>query len=120
MLIFSLERILNLKGIADPCAYLRKRGYGKKKAISLAFGRNRMISLDELEQFCQEFGCTPNDLLSWTPSDTEDDYPTNPLQPLRRTEEVLPVIELMKNISNKGIAELERYIQERKGGQPKE
>lgn len=119
MLIFSLQRILNLKGVTDPCGYLRKRGYGKKKANWLAYGRNRMISLDELEQFCQEFGCTPNDLLSWTPSEAEDDSPTNPLQALRRTEEVLPVIELMKNISNKGIAELERYIQERKGDQPK-
>lgn len=104
----------------DPSGYLRKRGYGKKKAIAIAFGKNRMISLDEMEQFCQDFGCTPNDLLSWTPSEPKDDYPTNPLQPLRRTEEVLPVIELMKNISNKGIAELERYIQERKGDRPKE
>lgn len=118
MLIFSLQRILNLKGVTDASAYLRKRGYGKKKAYCLAYGKNRMISLDELEQFCQEFGCTPNDLLSWTPSEKEDDYPTNPLQPLRRTEEVLPVIELMKNISNNGIAELERYIQERKSSLP--
>lgn len=97
--------------------YLQKRGYGKKKAYWLAFGINRMISLDELEQFCVEFGCTPNELLTWTPLDNDEDTPAHPLRPLRHTEDIFPVIELMKEISNEGIAQLERYIQERKDTQ---
>ena len=120
MLIFSLQRILTLKGVIQPYLYLRERGYGIKKANWLAYGKARMISLDELEQFCQEFGCTPNDLLTWKPSNEKEDYPTNPLQQLRHKDDILPVIELMNNISNEGLAQLERYFQERKECQTKE
>ncbi len=119
MLQLSLQRILLQKGVKEPAVYLQKRGYGKKKANWLAFGKNRTISLDELEQFCVEFGCTPNQLLTWTPSRNEEDTPDHPLRPLRHTDEVLPVIELMKDISNEGIEQLERYIKERKSVQQK-
>lgn len=114
MLTFSLTRILNIKGIDKPYSYLRKQGYGSKKSNWLVFGKKSVINLDEVEKFCLEYKCTPNDLLSWSPSKMEDDYPENPLQLIRRDDDIQPVLSLMDNMSNQGIAELEKYIQKRK------
>ncbi|WP_320054227.1 helix-turn-helix transcriptional regulator [uncultured Acetobacteroides sp.] len=113
MLKLNLYRILLSRGIEDPYQHLRSNGYQRHKITNLMHGRNATVNLDELEYLCETYGCTPNDLLDWTPSDESKDNKSHPLQPLRRSKTSVSIHKMIDALSPDRIKELERYIVER-------
>jgi putative transcriptional regulator len=45
-------------------------GLAASTITGLTAGRARQVSFATLDALCRYFGCTPNDLLEYTPSDT--------------------------------------------------
>lgn len=115
MLKLNLHRILTLRGITDPYSHLRSKGYQRHKITNLMHGRNATVNLEELEDLCETYGCTPNDLLEWTPSKKNEDNENHPLQPLRRSKTPLSIYKMIEVLPPERIEELERYIVEKDG-----
>ncbi len=67
MLFFNFARIFKLKGIHKPFTYLTNNGYSAGYATKLSNNRVHEINLERLEKFCQDFNCTPNDILDFRP-----------------------------------------------------
>ena len=115
MLKMNLHRILTLRGIENPYSHLRSKGYQRHKITNLMHGRNATVNLEELEYLCETYGCTPNDLLEWTPSSENENSKNHPLQPLRRSKMPLPIYKMIDALPPDSIEELERYIVEKVG-----
>jgi DNA-binding Xre family transcriptional regulator len=115
MLKLNLHRILTLRGITDPYSHLRSYGYQRHKITNLMQGRNATVNLEELEDLCETYGCTPNDLLEWTPSSESENSKNHPLQPLRRSKMPQSIYKIIEVMPPDKLEELERYILE-KGG----
>ncbi len=68
MLTLDLARFIETRGIQNPLQFLTKAGFTYHTAGRLL--RNQIAKLDykHLEKLCLLFNCTPNDLISWTPT----------------------------------------------------
>lgn len=78
-------------------------------------GRNATVNLEELEYLCETYGCTPNDLLEWTPSSESENSKNHPLQPLRRSKMPVSIYKIIETLPPDRLEELERYILEKDG-----
>lgn len=65
MLILNLERIIRMRGVKHPRAYLVNHGYSDGEARNLLSGKLKLVRLTLLTRLCETFNCTPNDLLDW-------------------------------------------------------
>ena len=115
MLKLNLHRILTLRGIENPYSHLRSKGYQRHKITNLMHGRNATVNLEELEYLCETYGCTPNDLLEWTPSSENENSKNHPLQPLRRSKTPVSIYKIIETLPPDRLEELERYILEKDG-----
>jgi DNA-binding Xre family transcriptional regulator len=68
MLFLNFNRIFKLKGISKPFSYLTSIGYSNNYATKLSHNRIYEINLTRLERFCQDFNCTPNDIIDFRPN----------------------------------------------------
>ena len=71
------------------------------------------LKLSSLEAMCLKFGCTPNDLLEWVPSEDYADRDI-PLQQLRIKED-LYIDDMVMQLSYDEQLELKAIIKERFG-----
>ena len=115
MLKLNISRTLVLKGIGLPFVYLQKQGFKRSKAYNLANGQNRKVDLYDLEHLCLKLNCTPNDLLEWSPSSSEDDIIGHALQGLRRKEKAVNLVKLVQGLPVEQMDEIERMILEKMG-----
>ncbi|TCN73233.1 helix-turn-helix domain-containing protein [Acetobacteroides hydrogenigenes] len=115
MLKLNLHRILTLRGIENPYSHLRSKGYQRHKITNLMQGKNATVNLEELEYLCEAYGCTPNDLLEWTPSKKNENNESHPLQPLRRSKMPVSIYKIIETLPPDRLEELERYILEKDG-----
>lgn len=65
MLKLNLTRVLTLRGIDQPYAFLVKRGFSRSIASSLVNNRAVNIKISHIETICRALNCTPNDLFEW-------------------------------------------------------
>lgn len=115
MLKFDVSRVLLMKGIGRPGVYLRKLGYTPGKASRLVNGTTASINLYDLEQICLRLNCTPNDLLDWSPSDSEDDIANHALQSIRRKEAAVGLVALVQGLPVEKMQAIEKLILENIG-----
>jgi hypothetical protein len=62
MLVFNLSRVLTLRGVEKPFAFLVKRGFYRTIASNLLNNRTVNIKISHIETLCRALNCTPNDL----------------------------------------------------------
>ncbi|WP_320054084.1 helix-turn-helix transcriptional regulator [uncultured Acetobacteroides sp.] len=113
MLKLDISRVLLLKGGSKPFTFLLKLGYKRAKAFNMANNRNSSVALHDLEQICLRLNCTPNDVLEWTPSKSEDDIANHALQSIRRKDNAVGLVKLVEGLPAEEMAAVEQFIRER-------
>jgi len=85
MLKFNISRVLKLRGIEKPYAYLRRRGFSQTTASNLAGNKIAGMKDYNIQRLCVLLRCEPNDLFEWTPEKNES-VEGHPLAGLKRAE----------------------------------
>jgi len=67
MLSFDPARIMRLRNIEKPFAFLRANGFGHHTAHLLIAGRISAVKVGHIQRLCHLLRCTPNDLFSYQP-----------------------------------------------------
>jgi DNA-binding Xre family transcriptional regulator len=95
MINLRIKALLTSKGIAEPFAWLVKKGISRYSAHRLLKGNYDRIRLKHINIICRSAYCTPNDLLEWTPDEkrgpVKDDHPLTritPRGPVRLQEKI--------------------------------
>lgn len=111
MLTLNLKEQFKLKSILQKQAYLRKFGFTRSESQTLASKYdNKRITLIQLEKLCVAFNCTPNDLLTYTPSANATIPKDHPLYLLKR-EPAPNIPELLQKLSPDKLKELTKQIE---------
>jgi DNA-binding Xre family transcriptional regulator len=118
MIIYNFSRIFKARGIDKPFSYLVKTGFSSNAASRIANSNISTFNLTFVEKLCKLFQCTPNDLLEWVPTDQDVDNETNPLYPLRRTNKVHQLTQLLNSVPLNRLIDIENII--KKEIEPKE
>ncbi len=87
MLKYNFKRLLQLRGISKPLAFLTNKGFSYSEAFNISHNKFIALKISQIEKLCNLFKCTPNDLFEWTPKTKEEDNPNHPLYSLKRDEE---------------------------------
>src|SRR4051812_41222041 len=87
MLGLNLERILKLRGISEPFAWLTRNGFKSDTAHRILNNRRSHLKMAYLEKLCLLLNCTPNDLMEWHAGENVQHIKQHPLNALVRNEE---------------------------------
>lgn len=82
MLKFNFKRIIRIRRISRPYAFLIGHGFSRNYASKVVNNKLTSIRLQHLEQVCLALKCTPNDLMEWEADDAgiaEESHPLNEL-----------------------------------------
>jgi len=109
MLIYNLRRILSLRGIDKPHAFLVKNGFSPSTASNMLAYYPVVFKVKALEKLCIALNCTPNDLFEWRASENSVITENHALRTLVK-EKVSPIAEMVKDLSVEKLGELEAII----------
>lgn len=103
-LVLNVHRLIALRGIRHPRAFLVNHGYTDNEARKLLSGKSATLAHKMTQRLCETFHCTPNDIYDWVgPMD-------HPLAALKKPS--LPdVREILDSKSPEEIAEILRKLQ---------
>ena len=110
MLTFNFSRIFKARGIDKPFSYLVKVGYSDNFATRIVNNRIKRIDLTELEKLCELLQCTPNDLLEWIPSNKDKTNDKHPLNPIKRSDKVVQLTQILNSVPLDRLSEIENVI----------
>lgn len=116
MLIYNLRRILALRGIDKPHAFLVKNGFATSTASNMLSFYPIVFKVRSMEKLCIALNCTPNDLFEWRESENSAVPENHPLKSLVR-EKVKHISEIVKDLPVEKLNELEAIINELKNAQ---
>jgi DNA-binding Xre family transcriptional regulator len=112
MLVLNIKKELAAKDIKPALPWLVKIGIKRSSALKLLSGKARRVDLSHIELICLHLNCTPNDLFSWTPpAHAQQRLAKHPLQEIKGGTETPDVQHYVKQLSRKGIAEVEKFAQ---------
>ncbi len=110
MLVFNFTRIFKARGVERIFSYVREIGYSDNFATKVAHNRFDKLNLKQIEKFCVILKCTPNDLLEWIPDANEQNVENHPLYPLKRSDKVLKLTQMLNSIPLDKLAAIENMI----------
>lgn len=110
MLILSFNRIFKLKGIQRPSKHLTALGYSTGTATKMNTNQYRTIYLDQLERFCADFNCTPNDILDFRPNANDDLPADHALHSLTKQQVSDEINTIINNLSVEKIQQIHDII----------
>lgn len=105
MLIFNLRRVLALRGIDKPFAFLLKKGFHRTIAANLANNSAVQIKISHIERLCRALNCTPNDMFEWQADENAVVSENYALKSLVREKSNTTISDIVHDIS---IEKLER------------
>jgi len=98
MIIFNPRRLVDLRGIRHPVAYLMKHGFGRSTASNLLTFKTPSVRFDHLEKLCLLLKCTPNDLFEWKPGKDAADDTSHPLNSLKRSTTTRNIADIVDDL----------------------
>jgi DNA-binding Xre family transcriptional regulator len=110
MLIFNFNRIFKARGIDKPFTYLIKAGYSDNFATRIVNNRIRRLDLDYTEKLCELLQCTPNDFFEWIPESKDKNNDKHPLIPIKRSDKVVQLTQMLNSIPIDKLEEIESVI----------
>ncbi len=110
MLYLNIKNVCNLRGIDNPHQFLRKNGFTIHTTHRLVNNQLEGISYQNLEKLCIILNCTPNDLISFTPSKDSTIPQSHPIHKLNHTNESSPLGNALKSLPLEIINELRTYL----------
>ena len=112
MLSFNIARVLRLRKILKPFTFLRNQGLSSNYATRVANSNIRNINLDQLEELCLLFNCTPNDLLQWSPNPQIENPDSHSLAILCRQDESEKIDNYYESVPLKKLIEIEELLKD--------
>jgi DNA-binding Xre family transcriptional regulator len=67
MLTLNVVRVMKLRAVQKPYAFLTANGFTHHTTYRLLHGKASSVSFVHLERLCRLLRCTPHDLLDYTP-----------------------------------------------------
>jgi DNA-binding Xre family transcriptional regulator len=98
MLVFNLKRVLALRGIEKPAAFMLKNGINRQTANNLLYQRTSVVKIEHVEMFCRELNCTPNDLFEWRSGGANALPESHSLNHLKRNQTAQSIREMIKDV----------------------
>jgi DNA-binding Xre family transcriptional regulator len=114
MLVFNLTRVLNLRGIDAPFAFLVKIGLTRSIAYNLTNYKVANIKIAHLEKLCRALNCTPNDLFDWKPDANETLAESHSLKSLKRDKPAPRLSQIIKDIPVEKLDRIEDLLKQLK------
>lgn len=109
MLKLDLKPLLEARFIEQPYAFLCKKGFSHTVALKLLSGDTKSCQLSHIEQLCDIFLCSPNDLFVWEPK-AEKRYPEN--YPLKKLQRQSVDFDFNQKLRQMSIEELQEFAKE--------
>lgn len=116
MLIYNLQRVLALRGIDKPHAFLVKNGFAASTASNMLSFYPVVFKVKALEKLCIALNCTPNDLFEWRPSENSVIPENHSLKTLVK-EKASPIAEMVKDLPVEKLNRLEAIINDLKNAE---
>ena len=113
MLTFNINRLLKIRGVEKPYAYMVASGFSSDFSVRIIKNKTRRMDLNMVERLCELFRCTPNDLIEWEPSPEQAAVENHPLKPLERAKKVEGLTQLLNSVPLDKLEEIESLIKER-------
>lgn len=110
MLTFNFSRVFKARGINKPFSFLIKAGYSDNVATRISNNRIEKLNLKDVEFLCELLQCTPNDLIQWIPSAKDKDNEQHPLFPLKKTDKVLELTQMLNSVPLDKLKDIENII----------
>jgi len=107
MIHLKVKELCLERGITTPVTTLMKIGISQGIITKYLTGKAKRVPTEHIEKLCVLFGCTPNELFSWTPTTKKDDHPQHPLQAIRHQ----PATDLQAKLKNMPLDELRRRME---------
>ncbi len=98
MLVFNLSRVLTLRGVEKPFAFLVKIGFYRTIASNLLNNRTVNIKIAHIERLCRALNCTPSDLFEWQSRENDVLGENHALNSLKRTKSAQQVSRMLKDL----------------------
>ena len=114
MLYFNIRRVMKLRGIDKPYAFLVKNGFVSQTATNMVNNRLGRITPQQMEKLCLALYCTPNDLFEWQTDANISGAENHPLKALIREKPAPHISELVRDLSVEKMGELEEFIKNMK------
>src|SRR5215213_9521362 len=112
MLFFNIKRVLGLRGIDKPYAFLVKNGFVSQTATNIINNQIGRITPQQIEKLCLLLHCTPNDLFDWRATANSAVPENHPLRTLVKEEVPLPISEMVRDLPVEKLSRLETMINE--------
>lgn len=100
------------RGITNKKDFLRRCGFTPTVIYRFLNDKYGRLSLRQIEMLCLNFGCTPNDILEWTPDKPELIEKDVPLKRLISTGSPTNFLSLASDLSYDKLNVLVQKIQE--------
>jgi DNA-binding Xre family transcriptional regulator len=114
MLYFNIKRLLDLRGIDKPYAFLVKNGFVSQTATNIINNRIARITPAQMEKLCLLLHCTPNDLFDWRPGANSVVAENHPLRTLVKEKNPPSISQMVKDLPVEKLSELETIINQLK------
>lgn len=114
MLYFNIKRVLDLRGIDKPYAFLVKNGFVSQTATNIINNRIARITPAQMEKLCFLLHCTPNDLFDWRAGADAVVSENHPLRTLVKEKNAPSISQMVKDVPVGKLGELEAIINELK------
>ena len=114
MLKIDLNRIAKKKGYNDVNQLLRQKGYSADKAWRMGSGRFKKWELKDIENLCEIFRCSPDDLFILVPEKGKIYDVKHPMRKLLRADENFNVLNYLKSKSMDEIREIEKELEKKR------
>lgn len=117
MLYFNVKRVLDLRGIDKPYAFLVKNGFVHSTALNITGGKVVQIKIEQIEKLCLLLNCEPSDLFEWRQSEKSPALAENQaLNALKRGKSA-PIADIVKDIPVEKMEEINEMIRQMKDNQ---
>ena len=115
MLYFNVRRVMEMRGIAKPFAFLLRNGFIRSTAVNFMNGNAELVKVAHIQKLCLLLNCTPSDLFDWqqtAKSPALDE--TQALKSLAREKSVPTLSEIVKDLSIEKVEEISAMIKQMK------
>lgn len=114
MITYRISRLLALKGITKPVAYLTKAGFNHNTAWRLSRDKVQNLTTDQIEKLCIALNCSPNELLEYIPGEKQNLKTSHPLNALIYTQKQIDIQNVGADIPVNKLAAFSEELQELK------
>lgn len=111
MLHYNIERAILMRGHINPKKYLKQLGYSRF-IVNHLLSKPRHLDMAYLDRLCTLLHCTPNELMEWTPSESEPLEEHHPLNRLVRTRTTPKIHEAILRLPPEKLSEAIAYMNE--------